>query len=81
MNGDPIEVDRVRATVEAHGLDWQYHEETGSTNADALRHHDTHGREVVVFGEAQRAGRGRRGREWLSPPRHTATAASLTSGS
>ena len=70
MTGKPIDADLVRAVVEAHGLDWQYHEETGSTNADALQHHDTHRREVVVFGESQRAGRGRRGRQWLSPPRH-----------
>ncbi len=69
MTGDPIDADVVRAAVEARGLDWQYHERTGSTNADALRHHDTHGREVVVFGESQHAGRGRRGRQWLSPPR------------
>ncbi len=69
MNDKAIDVDLLRAAVEAHGLDWQYHEETGSTNADALSHHDSHGREVVVFGEAQRAGRGRRGRQWLSPPR------------
>ncbi len=67
---DPaIDTDGVRSAVEAHGLDWLYHEETGSTNADALLHHDSQGREVVVFGESQRAGRGRRGRQWLSPPR------------
>ncbi len=69
MSDDLIDADAVRAAVEAQGLDWQYHEQTGSTNADALRHHDTCAREVVVFGESQLSGRGRRGRQWLSPPR------------
>ena len=58
---------QVRQVVEARGFDWYYCEQTGSTNADALQHHARHGRDVVVFGEAQSAGRGRRGRQWLSP--------------
>lgn len=63
----PIDADLVRAAVERHGCDWHYREQTGSTNADVLRHFAETGREVVVFAEAQKAGRGRRGREWLSP--------------
>ena len=57
----------VRQAVEAQGFDWHYREETGSTNADALQHHADYGRDVVAFAEAQSAGRGRRGRQWLSP--------------
>ena len=67
MTGEPINQAQVRAAVEDQGFDWLYREETGSTNADALQHHADHGREVVAFAEAQSAGRGRRGRQWLSP--------------
>ena len=67
MNSEPINQTQVRQAVEAQGFDWCYREQTGSTNADALQHHARHGRDVVAFGEAQSAGRGRRGRQWLSP--------------
>jgi BirA family biotin operon repressor/biotin-[acetyl-CoA-carboxylase] ligase len=67
MNSEPINQTQVRQAVEAQGFDWCYREQTGSTNADALEHHARHGRDVVAFGEAQSAGRGRRGRQWLSP--------------
>lgn len=72
MNSEPtkqaqIRQAEVRQAVEAQGFDWYYREQTGSTNADALQHHARHGRDVVAFGEAQSAGRGRRGRQWLSP--------------
>lgn len=67
MNRQAIDHDSIRRAVENHGCDWHYREQTGSTNADALQHHARHGRDVVAFGEAQNAGRGRRGREWLSP--------------
>jgi BirA family biotin operon repressor/biotin-[acetyl-CoA-carboxylase] ligase len=58
---------QVKAAVEVQGFDWFYRAETGSTNADALQYHADHGRDVVAFAEAQSAGRGRRGRQWLSP--------------
>ena len=67
MTFAPIDADAVRATVEGHGLDWHYREQTESTNADVLRHYAASGREVVAFAEAQSAGRGRRGRVWQSP--------------
>jgi BirA family biotin operon repressor/biotin-[acetyl-CoA-carboxylase] ligase len=72
MNSEPmkqvkIRQAEVRQAVEALGFDWCYREQTGSTNADALQHHARHGRDVVAFGEAQSAGRGRRGRRWISP--------------
>ena len=72
MNREPIKQIKIRQAqlrqaVEAQGFDWLYREETGSTNADALQHHVDHGRDVVAFAEAQSAGRGRRGRQWLSP--------------
>ncbi|MCP5092681.1 MAG: bifunctional biotin--[acetyl-CoA-carboxylase] synthetase/biotin operon repressor, partial [Gammaproteobacteria bacterium] len=67
MRGDPINESAVRRLVEQHGLDWIYREQTGSTNTDVLDYHTNHGREVVAVSETQSAGRGRRGREWLSP--------------
>ena len=67
MSAATIDEVRVRQAVEARGLDWHYRSETESTNADVLQHHARHGREVVAVCEAQSAGRGRRGRQWLSP--------------
>jgi BirA family biotin operon repressor/biotin-[acetyl-CoA-carboxylase] ligase len=67
MSGEPINQAQVGAAVEVQGFDWLYRAETGSTNADALQHHADHGRDVVAFAEAQSAGRGRRGRQWVSP--------------
>jgi len=67
MDGEPINQALIQPTLDALGFDWHYRAETGSTNADALQHHLHHGREVVAFAESQTAGRGRRGRQWLSP--------------
>jgi len=67
MRSEPINESAARQAVERHGLDWHYRHNTASTNADALQYHDIHQREVVAFSEAQSAGRGRRGRQWLSP--------------
>lgn len=67
MEAEPIDEVLVRRAVEARGFDWHYLAQTGSTNADALAHQARHGRDVVAFSEAQSAGRGRRGRRWLSP--------------
>lgn len=67
MRSEPINESTARQAVERHGLDWHYCHNTASTNADVLNYHDLHQREVVAFSEAQSAGRGRRGRQWLSP--------------
>jgi len=67
MPAEPINEAEVRQTVERHGLDWHYQHNTESTNADVLRYQQQHQREVVAVSEAQSAGRGRRGRQWLSP--------------
>lgn len=70
MTVAPIDAERVGERVERLGLDWHYRDSTGSTNADALRLHAETPRDLVVFAEQQSAGRGRRGREWRSPPAH-----------
>lgn len=67
MKGRPIDAELIGQRVARHGFDWRYSHETGSTNADVLQHFDQHGREVIAFSEAQRSGRGRRGRQWHSP--------------
>jgi len=67
MEARPIDEALLRRAVEARGFDWHYLAETGSTNADALAHQARCGRDVVAVSEAQSAGRGRRGRQWLSP--------------
>jgi BirA family biotin operon repressor/biotin-[acetyl-CoA-carboxylase] ligase len=67
MESEPIDENLVRRAVVARGFDWHYLAETGSTNADALAHQARCGRDVVAVSEAQSAGRGRRGRQWLSP--------------
>ncbi len=67
MSREPINESLVRQAVERHGLDWHYRHDTESTNADVLQYHADYRREVVAFSESQRAGRGRRGRQWLSP--------------
>ena len=67
MQAQPINSDLVRQAVEAQGLDWHYQTQTGSTNADALQYHADNARDVVAFSEMQTAGRGRRGRQWMSP--------------
>jgi BirA family biotin operon repressor/biotin-[acetyl-CoA-carboxylase] ligase len=67
MKGEPIDEALIGQKVAAHGLDWLYRSETGSTNADVLDYYREHRREVVAFSELQKAGRGRRGRQWHSP--------------
>jgi BirA family biotin operon repressor/biotin-[acetyl-CoA-carboxylase] ligase len=67
MPGEPLNETALRQAVEQHGFDWHYRHNTESTNADVLRYQQRHQREVVAVSEAQSAGRGRRGRQWLSP--------------
>jgi BirA family biotin operon repressor/biotin-[acetyl-CoA-carboxylase] ligase len=65
-----LDVDRVRqgCTFEhQERFDWLYKTETGSTNRDVLDHYENCQRNVICLTESQTSGRGRRGRQWLSP--------------
>jgi BirA family biotin operon repressor/biotin-[acetyl-CoA-carboxylase] ligase len=69
-----------RALVRPGGLwrDLQVVESTGSTNADLLARAQTGEPEgAVLAAEEQRAGRGRMGRTWTSPPRAALTVSVL----
>ncbi|HKJ51516.1 MAG TPA: biotin--[acetyl-CoA-carboxylase] ligase [Gammaproteobacteria bacterium] len=58
----------IRRVAESHGLDWIYRHSTTSTNADVIGHYRRERREAVAVSDTQTAGRGRRGRQWHSPP-------------
>ena len=68
----PLDAARVAAAVCGDGRVWtdiRVVAETGSTNADALRAAASGARAgLVIAAEAQTAGRGRQGRDWLSQP-------------
>ncbi len=64
---DEQAIGRVLAPL---GFEWQYSRSTESTNADVLRYHQRHPGQVVALSETQSAGRGRRGRQWISPFAH-----------
>jgi BirA family transcriptional regulator, biotin operon repressor / biotin---[acetyl-CoA-carboxylase] ligase len=69
----PLDARELRGAVVAPGRIWRdvrVVAETGSTNADLLAEASGGAREgVVLAAEAQSAGRGRLGRQWVSPPR------------
>ncbi len=62
-----LDPDRIAALARQHEFDCQYLERTDSTNDDAVDWFRQQGSNVVVIAETQSAGRGRRGREWVSP--------------
>lgn len=72
----PEDVRAFAASLSSHALGRTliFHAEVGSTNDAALRGDDdcaTYG--PVVVADAQTAGRGRRGRRWLTPPNSALT--------
>ena len=54
-----------KAIVDA--FDWHYQLQTESTNLDALASFDRLQKPCIVLAEMQTSGKGRRGRQWLSP--------------
>src|SRR6516225_5863578 len=74
---EPLDVTALRRAALRPGGLWRDVEvvgSTGSTNADLLdraRRGEPEG--VVLAAEEQRAGRGRMGRSWVSPPRAALT--------
>ena len=66
-----IDLDLIRAKLSTatllDGFEWQYRQVTESTNADALQLFETRQSPCIALAEMQTGGRGRRGRQWLSP--------------
>jgi BirA family biotin operon repressor/biotin-[acetyl-CoA-carboxylase] ligase len=66
-----INLDSIRAqlgkTADLNDFEWQYHLVTESTNADALQLFESNQTPCITLTEMQTSGRGRRGRQWLSP--------------
>lgn len=63
----PKVIERKLSTLGLTEHDLIYRSETASTNIDVMTHFDNSGRLSVAVSESQTAGRGRRGRQWLSP--------------
>ncbi len=68
MDRRPIDADALRAAIGERWARVVVVDETESTNADLMRDEAAPDRTVLVA-EYQRAGRGRLGRTWASPPR------------
>jgi len=66
-----INLDSIQAqlgnTADLNDFKWQYHLVTESTNADALQLFKSNQTPCITLAEMQTSGRGRRGRQWLSP--------------
>lgn len=67
---DLLRPEEIKLSLEAQGLNEHeliYNETTRSTNIDVIQHYERSGYLSVAICEMQTAGRGRRGRQWLSP--------------
>jgi BirA family biotin operon repressor/biotin-[acetyl-CoA-carboxylase] ligase len=70
LEHDLLRPEDIRLMLHEQGLselDLIYKEETGSTNIDVIEHFQNSGRLSIAVSETQTSGRGRRGRQWLSP--------------
>lgn len=70
LEHDLLRPEDIRLMLDEQGLselDLIYKEETGSTNIDVIQHFQNSGRLSIAVSETQTSGRGRRGRQWVSP--------------
>jgi len=68
---DLLELEAIQTHIDdkevVAAFDWQYRLLTESTNADALTLFEAHQKPCIALAEMQSAGKGRRGRHWISP--------------
>lgn len=70
LEHDLLRPEDIRLMLDEQGLsevDLIYKDETGSTNIDVIEHFLNSDRLSIAVCETQTSGRGRRGRQWLSP--------------
>ena len=66
-SSQPLDLQRIQSFLaEDIGCEWMLKTSTGSTNRDVLEDYAINKRDVVCVAETQTAGRGRRGRQWIS---------------
>lgn len=70
MHNDLLQATELEAELAALGLNQHallYRRETQSTNIDVMQHYQQTGQLSIATCEKQTAGKGRRGRQWVSP--------------
>lgn len=64
---DFVDLESALSLRELQDFSLLYKEVTDSTNIDVLKHYQAHQQQCIALCEMQTAGKGRRGRQWVSP--------------